>query len=161
MADQATLVIIKPDAIQRGLMGHAITKIESLRLELIGAKVVRVSRSLAQEHYRHLKDKPFFGELLDYLEGKIHGVPYVLAFVLWGPDAVSRVRQLTGATHPEKAEPMTIRGSFGRMTTAGVMENILHASGDALEAEREIRLWFKPTELIRELAASPQGSRAT
>ena len=146
---QATLVLIKPDAIRRGLAGAVLTRLEPLQLEIIGAKVVRVSRELAAEHYRHLRDKPFFDQLLDHLQGTLHKTPYVLAFVLRGPEAIERVRNVAGATHPEQADPTTIRGSLGRMTESGVMDNVVHASADSNEAEREIRLWFKPQELLR------------
>ncbi len=149
MADQATLVLIKPDAIQRGLAGTVLSRLEQLRLEVIGAKVVRVSRPLAEEHYKDLRGRPFFKELLDHIQGKLHGVNYVFAFVLWGPEAIARVREVAGATNPEQADPCSLRGSLGRMTTTGVMENVLHASSDSREAEREITLWFKPHELVR------------
>jgi nucleoside-diphosphate kinase len=148
MAAESTLVVIKPDAIQRGLTGLALSRLEHLRLHIIGAKAMRVSREMAKEHYHHLQEKAFFDELLDHLTGKLHGTSYVLAFVFWGPDAINRVREVTGATHPEKADPMSLRGAFGRMTTTGIMENILHASADRSEAEREILLWFKPQELL-------------
>lgn len=157
MTNEATLVLIKPDAIRRGLLGAVLSRLEPLQLEMIGAKVVRVSRELAAEHYKPLRDKPFFNQLLDYLQGKLHQTPYVLAFVLRGPDAIERVRAVTGATHPEQAEPMTIRGSLGRMTESGVMENVVHASADLREAEREIRLWFKPQELFRDYFSAHQG----
>ena len=150
MAVNATLVLIKPDAIQRGLAGTVLSRLESLHLEIIGAKAVRVSRELAEEHYEALRGKPFFEELLDHIQGKLHETPYVLAFVLRGPDAIGRVRQLAGATHPEQAEPTSIRGSLGRMATSGVMENVIHASSDPSEARREIPLWFKPQELLRD-----------
>jgi len=160
MADQATLVIIKPDALKRGLAGAVLSRLEQLQLEMVGAKVMPVSRELAEEHYQHLRDKPFFEELLQHIQGKLHGVGYVLAFVFWGPEAIRRVREVMGATHPEKADPLSIRGSLGRMTTQGWMENILHSSEDEREAEREIRLWFKPGELLREdvagIAARPR-----
>ncbi len=149
MADQATLVIIKPDAIQRGLTGAVLSKLDPLRLEIIGAKAVRVSRALAEEHYKRIRTKPFFEETVQHLQGTLHGVEYVLALVFWGPEAIERVRVVTGATHPEKAEPATIRGAFGRMTTSGLMENVVHASSDPTEAEREIRLWFRLEELLR------------
>ena len=148
MPNEATLVVIKPDAIKRGLAGAVLSRLEALRLDVIGAKAVRVSRQLAEEHYTDLRDKPFFEELLDLIQGKLHGTNYVLALVLWGPDAVTRVRVLAGATHPEQAEPLSIRGSFGRMTTSGLMENILHSSSTLAEAQREIRLWFEPHELL-------------
>ena len=156
MLSEATLVVIKPDAIKRGLAGAVLSRLEALRLDVIGAKAVRVSRQLAEEHYTDLRDKPFFEELLDLIQGKLHGTNYVLALVLWGPDAVTRVRVLAGATHPEQAEPLSVRGSFGRMTTSGVMENILHASSNLGEAQREIRLWFAPHELLENPFPSPR-----
>lgn len=149
MPDQATLVLIKPDAVKRGLTGTVWSRLDALRLEVIGAKAVQVSQALAEEHYRPIRGKPFFDETVDYLRGKLHGTSYVLALVLWGENAIERVRQVAGATHPEKAEPASIRGSLGRMTTSGLMENVLHASSDPAEAAREIRLWFKPDELLR------------
>ncbi len=160
MASEATLVIIKPDAIRRGLVGAVLARLEPLGLELIGAKMVRVSRELAETHYRHLREKPFYQELLEYLEGKLHQTWAVLALVLWGPQAVSRVREAAGATNPEQAHPQSIRGAFGRVTTAGVMENLLHASSDAHEAQREIALWFQPHELVRGGVLSPPSAKA-
>ena len=158
MAEQATLVLIKPDAIQRGLAGAAFSRLEPLQLDIIGAKVVRVNQALAEEHYKQIREKPFFRETVEHLRGKLHGVSYVLAFVLWGPDAIERVRQVTGATNPEKADPMSVRGALGRITSGGVMENVMHASSDPVEAEREIRLWFTPGELLREL--TPMSARS-
>ena len=150
MARQATLVLIKPDAVKRGLVGAVLSRLETLGLELIGAKAVRVSRALAEAHYQHLRGKPFFEELLDHLQGKLHGVSSVLVLVYWGEDAIARVRQLAGATNPEQADPTSIRGALGRMTAAGVMENLLHASADQQEVQRELVLWFKPEELLRD-----------
>ena len=157
MKDQATLVVIKPDAIKRGLTGAVLGRLDLLQLEIVGAKMVRVSQELAEAHYQHIKEKPFFRETVEHLQGKLHGVHAVLALVLWGPDAVERVRQATGATNPEHADPASIRGAFGRMTTSGLMENILHSSSDLKDAEREIRLWFTAQELLRDVGVfSPQ-----
>ena len=160
MANEATLVLIKPDAIKRGLAGTVISRLEALQLEVIGAKAVRVGRALAEEHYLNILEKPFYEETVEYLQGTLHGTACVLAFVLWGEGAVERVRQLAGATHPEKADPMSIRGSLGRMTTTGLMENVLHTSSDLREAAREIQLWFKPEELLRPLSSRGE-SRAS
>jgi nucleoside-diphosphate kinase len=125
------------------------SKLSEPKLIIIGAKVVRVSRELASEHYKHLAGKPFFLELLDYIQGKIHGEPYdqVAAFVYQGEDAIARLRRIAGATNPEEADPISIRGAYGRITTKGVYENVIHCSSDPLEAEREIKLWFEPNEL--------------
>lgn len=154
MAEQATLVLIKPDAIARGLTGATLSRLEQLPLKLIGAKVTRVSQELAEVHYQALRDKPFFNELIRHLRGELHHVEYVLALVYAGQGAVAAVRQAAGATNPETAIPTSLRGSLGRMTTKGVMENILHASSDDQEAKREITLWFRPDELLVPLYAS-------
>ena len=153
MVQEATLVVIKPETIRRGLVGQVISRLEELQLDIIGVKVVHVTRELAEAHYQALRDKPFFAELLEHIQGKLHHVSFVLAFVLAGPNAVERVRHVTGATHPEKADPRSIRGALGRMTTSGLMENILHASSTLEEAKREIPLWFKPEELLRHAAS--------
>lgn len=148
MTKQAVLVVIKPDAIKRQLMGVVLSRLETLDLQLIGAKVVRVDRALAEEHYKPLRGKPFFEELIQYLCGELHGVGFVLALVFRGEEAIRRVRQLAGATNPEAADPTTIRGAYGRLTTKGWMENVLHASSDEAETQRELALWFRPEELL-------------
>jgi len=150
VANEASLVVIKPDAIARRLAGVVLSRLEALGLEIIGAKVVRVTQELAEEHYRHIKEKPFFQETVDFMRGKFHDVEGVLAFVFWGPNAVRLIREAAGATNPDRAEPATLRAGLGRNTATGLMENVLHASSDPAEAQREIRLWFKPEELIRD-----------
>jgi len=154
MAIESTLVLVKPDATQRGLAGAVLSRLEQLRLDVIGAKVVRVSRALAEEHYRELRSKPFFEELLNHLQGNFHGGAPVFAFVFQGDNAIQRVRDVTGSTHPEKADPFSLRGSLGRISMQGVMENVLHASASLADAEREIRLWFKPDDLLPRRPAS-------
>jgi nucleoside-diphosphate kinase len=143
------LIVIKPDGLKKSLTGNILTKLSEAKLIIIGAKAVRVSRELASEHYKQLKDRPFFPELIDYIRGKIHGAPYdrVLAFVYQGEDAISRLRRIAGATNPEEADPISIRGAYGRITTKGLYENVIHCSSDPSEAEREIKLWFEPHEL--------------
>lgn len=150
---QQTLILIKPDGLQKSLTGNILTKLSEAKLEIVGAKVVRVSRSLAQEHYRHLKNKSFFEELIKYIQGKLHGPSYhrVLAFVYRGEDAIKKVRRIAGATNPEEADPTTIRGAYGRITTKGIYENVIHTSSTIKEAEREIKLWFEPYEIVHEL----------
>lgn len=150
MAIQQSLVLIKPDGIKKGLAGEVISRITRAGLTIVGAKVVRVSKELAEEHYKHLKSQPFFPELIRFIMGELHGedASGVLAFVVEGENAVAKIRELGGATHPEKADPMSIRGAFGRITTAGVMENVIHASSDPAEGIREIGLWFKPAEIV-------------
>lgn len=145
---QQILVIIKPDGLKKSLTGNILTKLSETRLIIIAAKVVKVSRELAEAHYEHLREKPFFEELIAYIQGKHHKVERVLAMVYQGPDAIKRVRTIVGATNPEEADPITIRGAYGRITTKGVYENVIHASSSTKEAEREIKLWFQPYEIV-------------
>jgi len=145
---QQTLVLIKPDGLKKSLTGNILTRLSETKLEIAAAKVVRVTRELAEKHYEHLKEKPFFEELIKYIQGEFHGRRKVLALVYHGEDAINRVRQIAGATNPEEADPTTIRGAYGRITTSGVYENVIHASENEKEAEREIKLWFKPEEII-------------
>jgi nucleoside-diphosphate kinase len=148
---QQTLVLIKPDGLKKSLTGNILTRLSETKLEIAAARVVKVSRKLAEEHYGHLKDKPFFKELIKYIQGELHERHKVLAMVYYGEDAIKKVRQLTGATNPEEADPTSIRGSYGRITTGGVYENVIHCSENEKESEREIKLWFKPEEIIYSL----------
>ena len=145
---QSTLVIVKPDGLKKSLTGNILTRLSETKLEIIAAKVVKVNRELAAEHYRHLKDKPFFDDVIKYLLGEYHDRHKVLAMVYWGKDAIKKVREIAGATNPEEADPVSIRGAYGRITTTGVFENVIHASSDETDAEREIKLWFKPEDVI-------------
>lgn len=149
--NQAALILIKPDGLKKSLTGNILTRLSETKLEIVAAKMVRVSRELAEEHYKHLKEKPFFDELVKYLRGELHDRKKVMALVYWGRDAIKKCRELAGATNPEEAEPTSIRGSYGRITTSGVYENVIHVSSNEAEAEREIRLWFKPEEIIVDL----------
>jgi len=152
-AIQNTLVLVKPDGLKKSLTGNILTKLAETKLIIAAAKVVSVSEELAKHHYIHLKDKPFFGELVDYFQGKMYGDEYrrVLAMVYRGTDAIRKVRDISGATNPEEADPTTIRGAYGRITTKGVFENVIHASSSPEDAEREIKLWFKPAEIVGDL----------
>ncbi len=150
MSKERTLVLIKPDGLFRKLTGLVIDRLDAAGLELAAAKMVAVSESLAKEHYAALKDKPFFADLIRYIRGEFHGLKdhRVLAMVYRGDNAIRRVREVAGATNPEDAAPGTLRGSFGRITTKGHFENVLHASSDPADAEREVKLWFKPEEIL-------------
>lgn len=148
MTNQATLILIKPDGLKKSLTGNILTRLSETKLEIVAARMARVSKELAQEHYRHLKDKPFFDDLIKYLQGELHNRRKVMALVYWGEDAISKCRQLAGATNPEEAESTSIRGSYGRITTSGVYENVIHVSSEEKEAEREIKLWFQPEDVI-------------
>jgi nucleoside-diphosphate kinase len=123
------------------------------RLRIIGAKVVRVSRKLAKKHYAHLASHPRFEDIIAYIQGKPYGKEYqrVLALVYAGENAIEKVRNLAGATNPEKAEATTIRGAYGRVTTKGIFENVIHCSANKEEAEKEIKLWFKPHEIVEKI----------
>ena len=146
--NEHTLVLIKPDGLRKSLTGNILTRLSETKLEIAAAKIVRVSRELAIEHYKHLEDKPFFGDLIDYIMGKYHDRRKVMAMVYWGEGAIGKVRELAGSTNPEEADATSIRGSFGRITTGGVYENVIHASANKEDAEREIKLWFEPDEIV-------------
>ncbi len=145
--EEPTLVIIKPDGLQKSLTGNILTRLSEAKLIIIAAKIKAVSRQLAEEHYKHLSDKPFFDEIVKYLMGEYH-TKRVMALVYYGEDAIEKVRKVCGATNPEEAEPVSIRGSYGRITTKGVYENAIHASSVKEDAEREIKLWFTPDEIV-------------
>ena len=149
--NQAVLILIKPDGLKKSLTGNILTRLSETKLEIVAAKMVRVPKELAEEHYKHLKDKPFFSDLIKYLQGELHDRRKVMALVYWGKEAIKKCRELAGATNPEEAEPTSIRGSYGRITTGGVYENVIHVSSNEEEAEREIKLWFHPDEIIVDL----------
>ncbi|MEK6732230.1 MAG: nucleoside-diphosphate kinase [Candidatus Omnitrophota bacterium] len=149
--NQQTLILIKPDGLKKSLTGNILTRLSETKLEIVAAKMVRVPRELAVEHYKHMKDKPFFEELVQYIQGTLHDRKKVMAMVYWGEDAITKVRQIAGSTNPEEADPTTIRGSYGRITTKGLYENVLHTSSNESEAEREIKLWFQPDDIIVDL----------
>jgi nucleoside-diphosphate kinase len=148
MAIEQTLVLIKPDGLKKSLTGNILSRLSETRLEIAAARIVRVSRELAEEHYAALKGQPFFEELILYIMGQFHDRLKVMALVYHGEDAIQRVRTICGATNPEEADPRSIRGAYGRITTSGIYENAIHASADAADAEREIKLWFCPEELV-------------
>jgi nucleoside-diphosphate kinase len=130
-----------------------LTRLAETKLDIVAARIVQVSKELAEEHYALLRDKPFFNELIKYIMGEFHKKK-VMALVYWGDDAIAKVRKICGATNPEEADPVSIRGAYGRITTKGVYENVIHASTNPEEAEREIKLWFAPDEIIMDLYPS-------
>jgi len=144
---QQTLVLIKPDGLKKSLTGNVLTRLSETKLDIVAAKIVKVSKELARQHYIELKDKPFFEELVKYLMGEYHKKK-VMALVYWGEDAIDKVRKICGATNPEEADAFSIRGAYGRITTKGVYENVIHASANMKDAEREIKLWFAPEDII-------------
>lgn len=136
---ERTLVLVKPDGVQRGLIGEIIARLERRGLKLVAAKFMQVSRELAEQHYAVHQGKPFYEGLIAY----ITSAP-VMAMVWEGPNAVAAVRQTMGATRPTEAAPGTIRHDFG----LEIGRNLTHASDSPENGEKEVALWFKPEEII-------------
>jgi nucleoside-diphosphate kinase len=128
-----TLILVKPDAFERGLTGEVIARFERKGLKLAALKLMTTEEATANVHYDEHKDKPFFGELVEFITGG----PLV-ALVLEGPNAVKAARQLIGATDPVEADAGSIRGQFGTEVTF----NLVHGSDSDESAEREIGIWF-------------------
>ena len=147
MKEEQCLVLVKPDGLKKSLTGDVLSMLSKTELAIVGAKIVQVTRELAEEHYQHLREEKFFDELIKYIMGEYH-TRRVLALVYQGPDACKKVRDVVGATNPEQADSISIRGKYGRITTKGVFENVVHASENVKDAEREIKLWFRPEELV-------------
>lgn len=158
---QQTLVLIKPDGLVRSLTGNVLSRLSETKLEIVAAKITRVSRELAEAHYFELREKPFFPELIQYLQGELHDRRKVLALIYWGEEAIQKVREIAGGTNPEEANPVSIRGSYGRIRSSGLFENVVHASASEPEAEREIKLWFKPEEIIVDLYPTKMEKQTT
>ena len=135
---ERTLVLVKPDAMRRKLAGEILARFEGRGLEIVGAKLVQVDRSLAERHYAEHAEKPFFGELVDF----ITSAP-TLALVLEGESAIGVVRATMGATNPVDSAPGTIRGDLA----LAMPDNLVHGSDSPESAEREIGLWFGADEL--------------
>lgn len=146
------LVIVKPDGMVKGLAGYVLTRLEATGLQMVAARLAKVTKELAEAHYHHLREKPFYDELIRFIMGEFdNNQDNVLAFAFVGEDAVKKARAIAGATNPEEADYRTIRGSLGRVTTKGIFENVVHVSSDPIEGEREVKLWFRPEELTIEL----------
>ena len=135
---ERTLVLIKPDGVQRLLVGRILERYESRGLKLVALKLVQVDRALAERHYAIHRERPFFGGLVDF----ITSAPLV-ALALEGPDAIAIVRTINGATRPNQAAPGTIRGDFALETA----QNLVHASDSPETAAAELAMWFEPAEL--------------
>ncbi len=136
---ERTFVLVKPDGVQRGLIGEVTARLEQRGMKLVAAKFMQVSRSLAEQHYAVHKGKPFYEGLVNY----ITSAP-VMAMVWEGPSAVAAVRQTMGATRPTEAAPGTVRHDYA--LTIG--RNLTHASDSVENGEAEIALWFTPEELV-------------
>ncbi|HWH24123.1 MAG TPA: nucleoside-diphosphate kinase [Candidatus Limnocylindria bacterium] len=138
MAEQ-TLVLIKPDGVQRALVGRIIDRYEQRGLRIVGLKMVQVDRGLAERHYDVHRDKPFFAGLVEF----ITSAPLV-ALAVEGPNAIAVCRAINGATRPEEAAPGSIRGDLALETG----QNLVHASDSVETAARELALWFGQGELF-------------
>lgn len=136
---ERTLVLLKPDAVQRGLMGEIIGRLERRGLRMVGAKFLRVDQGLARRHYAIHEGKPFYDPLIGYITASP-----VMAMVWEGPGAIAIVRQTMGATSPAEAAPGSVRHDFG----LEIGRNLTHASDSEETAEFEVGLWFEPDELI-------------
>ena len=136
---ERTLVLVKPDGVQRLLVGRILSRYEDRGLKVVGLKLVQVDRGLAERHYAVHREKPFFQGLVDFI---VSG-PLVAA-ALEGPNAIAVCRAINGATRPHEAAPGSIRGDLALDTA----RNIVHASDGAETAAQELGLWFEPSELL-------------
>ena len=162
MAVQPCLVIIKPDGLVKSLTGNIITALSETKLKIVGAKIVKVNRKIAEQHYKELlpslikkhgeeKGKEIYESVLDYIQGKFH-TNRVMALVYYGENAIENIRKIAGETNPEKANAISIRGKYGRIhSETKVFENVVHCSDNEQSAEQEIKLWFNPGEIVEEI----------
>lgn len=136
---ERSLVLVKPDGVQRGLIGEVITRLENRGLKLVGAKFMKVSQDLAEEHYGIHKGKPFYDGLIAYITSSP-----VMAMAWEGPNAIAAIRQTMGSTRPTEAAPGSIRHDFALQ----VGRNLTHASDSVENGSTEVNLWFSTDELI-------------
>lgn len=139
MAEERTYVMLKPGVVQRRLVGEILQRLESKGLRIIALKMMQIPRTVAEQHYGEHQGKPFFGDLIEYITSGP-----VVAMVVAGESAISRIRMLAGATRAEEALPGTIRGDYAAVTT----KNIIHASDSPESAARETELFFPPAEVL-------------
>ncbi|ARK22879.1 nucleoside-diphosphate kinase [Sporosarcina sp. P26b] len=136
---ERTFLMVKPDGVQRNLIGEIVGRFESKGFQLVGGKLMNISQELAEQHYGEHKERPFFGELVEFITSGP-----VFAMVWEGENVISTSRLMTGATNPKESAPGTIRGDFA--VTVG--KNIIHGSDSTESASREINLFFKEEELV-------------
>ncbi len=158
MTVQQCLVLIKPDGLVKSLTGNIISTLSETKLKIVGAKIVRVSKELAESHYSELrqrllekfgqeKGEQIFKSTMDYIRGDYH-TDRVFALVYEGEDSIEKIRKIAGSTNPEEADFTSIRGKYGRINSkTNVFENVVHVSDSEVNAKREIQLWFEPGEL--------------
>lgn len=136
---EKTFIMLKPDAVQRGLVGQIITRFESKGCKLVGMKLIKVNRDVGEQHYAEHKGKPFFEPTVNYIMSSP-----VVAMVWEGKNVVAIARELMGSTNPASANPGTIRGVYGM----DISRNVIHGSDSVASAEREIALYFRPEEIL-------------
>ena len=136
---EKTLVLIKPDGVQRGLVGTVISQLERRGLKIVALKMLRIDQRLASQHYHEHQKRPFYKSLIEFITSSP-----VVAMVFEGPDAVTLVRKTMGATNPLEASPGTIRGNMG----ITINKNIIHGSDSLESANKEIALFFQPAEIL-------------
>ncbi|MCA9427157.1 MAG: nucleoside-diphosphate kinase [Candidatus Omnitrophica bacterium] len=139
MADEKTLILVKPDGVARGLVGEVIGRFEKKGLKVAALKRLQLSKEKAETHYAVHKERPFFGELVEFITSGP-----IVAMVIEGPDAIGLCRKMMGATKPMEAEPGTIRGDFA----TAIQENIVHGSDGPDTAAYEIPIYFEESEII-------------
>ncbi|WP_416826737.1 nucleoside-diphosphate kinase [Ectobacillus polymachus] len=136
---EKTFLMVKPDGVQRNLIGEIVSRFEGKGFQLVGAKLMQVSKETAELHYAEHKERPFFGELVSFITSSP-----VFAMVWEGENVIATARQMMGKTNPSDALPGTIRGDFG----VTVSKNIIHGSDSPASAEREIGIFFNKEELV-------------
>ncbi|MGQ7441389.1 nucleoside-diphosphate kinase [Streptococcus suis] len=134
---ERTFIIIKPDALKRGLAGQILSRIERRGFQIQDLKMVTATEELISQHYDHLTDKPFFPQLVQYMTSGP-----MIAGIIEGPEVIKSWRDMMGATNPVNARPGTIRGDFATAPVEGIVANVVHGSDRAEAAEREIGLWL-------------------
>lgn len=145
---EQSLLIVKPDGVQRRLVGRILQRFEDAGLKLVAMRLEQPTRARVEAHYAEHAGKPFFGSIVDYMAG----AP-VVVFVLGGTSAIAKIRLMVGATTPSEAAPGTLRGDFANQDKESGKDrpiyNLIHASANAADATREIALWFRPEELVQ------------
>jgi len=149
--NEPVLVIIKPDGFTRGHVGDIFKKFSEAQLDIIALRLKKVTKKLAEEHYKHLREKPFFRNLISYLSGEFHDYHKVILIIYCGENAIKKCRTIAGATNPREASAVSIRGAYGRISKIGTFENVVHVSSDKDEAQREIMLWLEPDDILLNL----------
>jgi nucleoside-diphosphate kinase len=149
MTNERVLVLIKPDAMARNLAGIIIHDLSQLKLKMIGLKLVAVNKHLAEKHYEMHKEKPFYPDLLKYIMGEFHNVHSIIAIAYEGEDAIKKIRDYAGKTNPDEAEPVSLRGKYGKINSkTNNFDNVMHISDSPENGEKEIAIWFDEDELV-------------